>query len=199
MVTSWVYPSLAFTAVITVSYWCWIGLEVWAIARDRRAARGVAMDRGSRASIIAWWIAAIAVGIFAVPLLVPWSSIRTAIPAVFAAGIVLVWAGMMLRFWAISTLGTLFRSQVFIQEEHALVTHGPYRYLRNPSYTGVLVTFLGFGLALCNWLSTAVLLACGLASFAKRIAVEDRALADRFGAEYQEYASKTWALIPFVW
>jgi len=199
MVTSPVFPSLAFTLTITASYWCWVSFEAWIVARDRREVKGESLDRSSFTWVIAWLVVGIVVGVFATPVLLPRCAIRNGVTPVFIAGIALVWAGILLRYWAIATLGRWFRSKVVIQEGHALVTRGPYRYLRNPSYTGSLMTFLGFGLGVCNWLSVIVLSATGLAAFSRRIIVEDRALTGRFGREYQEYADRTWALLPFIW
>ena len=87
-----------------------------------------------------------------------------------------------------------------IQEQHQLITSGPYRYLRNPSYTAILTILVGFGFGIGNWLSLLVLFAAGVAAYAWRIAfVEERALAAQFGEEYQAYKKGTWALIPFIW
>ena len=133
------------------------------------------------------------------PVLLPACAFRTGVKLLFTTGIALVWLGILLRLWAIETPGRFFRTKVVIQSGHELITRGPYRHLRNPSYTGMLVTLLGFGLSVCNWLSVLSLLATGVASFVRRIAVEDRALAERFGKEYQEYRASTWAVIPFLW
>jgi protein-S-isoprenylcysteine O-methyltransferase len=79
------------------------------------------------------------------------------------------------------------------------VTSGPYKYLRNPAYTGALITLVGFGFGAGNWISVIFLLIIGLAAYAWRIAVEDKALRERFGEEYEDYKKRTWALIPFIW
>ena len=52
------------------------------------------------------------------------------------AGLVLIVAGAALRAWSIVTLGRFFQYQIRIQAEHRVVTNGPYRYVRHPSYTG---------------------------------------------------------------
>jgi protein-S-isoprenylcysteine O-methyltransferase Ste14 len=61
------------------------------------------------------------------------------------------------------------------------------------------MTFLGFGVAIGNWMSLITLLAFGCIPFVLRIAVEDRALAARFGQEYEDYRRNTWSLIPLIW
>ena len=119
--------------------------------------------------------------------------------AYFVFGILLIWAGILFRFWSIRTLGNLISTRLVIQERHALITTGPYKYIRNPSYTGALITFMGFGLGTGNWLSAAVFLCAGLLAYARRIRTEESMLLEQFGGEFEEYKKRTWALIPFVW
>jgi protein-S-isoprenylcysteine O-methyltransferase len=116
-----------------------------------------------------------------------------------AIGVALVWAGMALRLWAIRTLGNFFNTRVVVRQEQRLIASGPYKYLRNPAYTGTVMTFLGFGVAIGNWISLITLLVFGCIPHIIRIAVEDRALRTRFGQEYAIYRQKTWSLIPFIW
>jgi protein-S-isoprenylcysteine O-methyltransferase len=199
MVTSPAYPSFLYAAILTVSYWCWILFEIYLILRDRGAAKSDSQDRGTRSWNIISIAIGIVLGIFSVPYLVPQLAIRDNITAFFTFGITLVWAGILFRFWAVRTLGKFFRTKVIIQEEHMLVSTGPYRYLRHPSYTGILITLLGFGFGVGNWLSLIVLLVAGFVAFERRISVEDAALAERFGKEYEEYRKRRKALIPFIW
>jgi protein-S-isoprenylcysteine O-methyltransferase len=196
MVTSLAYPSLSYTVVLTVSYWLWIAMEIWLIARERREANAVAQDRGSRTFLIVSLSIAIVLGIFAAPVLLPQFTVHTKAVAI---GIALIWAGIAVRVWAIRTLGNFFNTRVVVRQDQRLITSGPYKYLRNPAYTGVVMTFLGFGVAIGNWLSLIVLFAFGCLPFVLRIAVEDRALEARFGQEYEAYRRNTWSLIPFIW
>lgn len=115
------------------------------------------------------------------------------------AGIVLIWGGIALRLWAVRTLGRFFRVTVTVQDDHRLVDPGPYRRLRNPSYTGALITMAGVGLAIGNWLSLAAMALIPMLGFGWRIRVEEASLAARFGADYESYRGRRWALIPFVW
>src|SRR4029453_1779281 len=66
------------------------------------------------------------------------------------AGVVLFVAGLLLRWWAIITLGRFFTVDVTIEKDHELVKRGPFRMVRHPSYTGVLLAFVGLGLTLGN-------------------------------------------------
>jgi protein-S-isoprenylcysteine O-methyltransferase Ste14 len=196
MVISLAYPSSLYTVVLTVSYWSWIAIEMGLIVRERGDAKAAAQDRGTRSLLIVSWIIAVVVGIFVVPSLLPQFTMHTKAVAI---GVALVWTGMALRLWAIQTLGNFFTTHVIVRQEQRLVTAGPYQWLRNPAYTGTLTTFLGFGVAIGNWISLATLLALGSIPHVMRIAVEESALAARFGQVYTEYQRKRWALIPFIW
>ena len=199
MISSTAYPSAIYAFIYTASFWSWIVFEIWVFARERGAARDSSRDRGSTFFVmlivsVAFWLA------FNLTHLAPELDMRRFFPAFFALGIALVLAGILFRFWAIQTLGRFFRTRVMIQEQHQLITSGPYRYLRNPSYTAILTILVGFGFGIGNWLSLLVLFAAGVAAYAWRIAaVEERALAAQFGEEYQAYKKRTWALIPFIW
>lgn len=113
-------------------------------------------------------------------------------------GIALMAGGMALRWWSIHVLARHFTVDVAIRADHELVRRGPYRLLRHPSYTGLLMTFIGFALGLGNWLSPAAMLPVVLALL-WRIQVEERVLAAAFGDRYASYARETRRLIPFVW
>jgi len=185
--------------IITAFYWGWIAYEIWLVYRDRGTAKNDSEDRGSRNNIILWWSLGIILGIFAIPNLWPELTIPGNPNILFATGILIISAGILLRFWSVQKLGTFFRSTVVIQEKHMLITTGPYKYLRNPSYTAVLVIFIGFGVGIGNWLSLLCLFLIGWISFVRRISFEDQALLKKFGNEYEQYQKKTWSLIPFIW
>ncbi len=178
----------------------WWASELWIFARDRRRVSGVNADRFSRATILA----AIAVSVaLANVCAARFPAARLAngdIGAVrFTAGIALMWLGIGLRQWAVATLGRLFRTSVVVQDDHRLITHGLYRRIRNPSYTGVLITVLGQGLIMGNWLSLLVLVGGVTASLAWRMHVEAEALRGRFGEAYDAYVRTSWAIVPWLW
>jgi protein-S-isoprenylcysteine O-methyltransferase Ste14 len=119
--------------------------------------------------------------------------------AVFVVGVVVLVAGFLLRAWSILTLGRFFTPSVQIQTGQRVVESGPYRYVRHPSYTGMLVGLVGFGIALGNWLSLLVLAVLPLAGLLIRIHYEESVLAEALGDDYREYASRTSRLVPGVW
>lgn len=116
-----------------------------------------------------------------------------------AVGLGVLAAGVVLRVWAIVTLGRLFKFVVVIQDGHRVVASGPYRLLRHPSYTGALVGFLGVGIALDSWLSVLALVLIPLLAIGVRIRVEETELARALGEEYRAYARRTRRLVPGLW
>ncbi len=108
-------------------------------------------------------------------------------------------AGIALRVWAILTLDRFFTFVVGISADHRVVQRGPYRLLRHPGYAGALLTLLGIGVAVRNWLSLLLIVAVPALALAIRITVEEAALAGALGAEYRAYADRTARLIPGIW
>lgn len=112
---------------------------------------------------------------------------------------VLVVLGGGFRLWSIAALGRYFRAVVHIQEGHRVVRSGPYRVLRHPSYTGLLVSLLGVSLLWGNYASSAVFWVLVLLGVLYRIRVEERVLLDGLGDDYAVYMRETNRLIPGVW
>lgn len=113
--------------------------------------------------------------------------------------VVLFTAGLVLRWWAIVTLGRFFTVDVTIEKDHQLVERGPFRWVRHPSYTGVLLAFLGWALTLRNWAAILVVLVPIFVAFRHRMNVEEDALARALGDEYREYIRRTNRLIPGIY
>ena len=115
------------------------------------------------------------------------------------AGVVLFAAGLIFRWWAIVTLGRFFTVDVTIEKDHELVERGPFRMVRHPSYTGVLLAFVGFALTLRNWGAILIVLAPIFVAFVRRMNVEEEALQRALGDEYVAYMGRTKRLIPGVY
>jgi protein-S-isoprenylcysteine O-methyltransferase len=121
-------------------------------------------------------------------------------PQVFyVIGLVLFVLGLIVRWIAIIHLGRFFTVNVAIAEDHQLITTGPYRHVRHPSYTGSLLVFLGFGLCTLNIFSVAAIFLPITAAFLWRMRVEEEALRLAFGERYRNYASQTRRLIPCLY
>jgi protein-S-isoprenylcysteine O-methyltransferase len=103
--------------------------------------------------------------------------------------------GLALRTWAVATLGRWFTWNVEIQPGQQLVTTGPYRFIRHPSYSGPLLTFLAGCFLLRSYRAAAFAAIALPAAFLRRIHHEERLLRDTF-PEYKEYAARTGMLWP---
>ena len=114
-------------------------------------------------------------------------------------GLAIIILGIIFRLVAVKQLGKFFTVDVTIRENHELLQTGLYKVLRHPSYTGSLLSFLGFGLSLNNWLSLAVVFLPTLFAMINRINIEEKVLTEQFGKQYLDYIAKTKRLIPFVY
>ena len=118
-------------------------------------------------------------------------------PVVF--GLALILSGAAFRLRSMLTLGRLFTFTISIQAEHAVVTRGPYRFVRHPGYAGWLVGLIGTGVALDNWLSLLAILVLPPLGVLVRIHEEEAMLERALGDDYRSYAARTRRLVPGVW
>jgi len=152
---------------------------------------------GRRLAILPTMAAAIA-AVYLAPQLAPQATIRPGVAA-FVAGVVIMLGGLVLRGWSIKTLGEYFTGRVMVSANQPVITTGPYRVLRHPSYTGFLLACAGYGLASANWASLAIMVLLPLAVFFWRIRAEENALLATLGDRYRCYADRHKRLIPYVW
>jgi len=173
----------------------WFGLELRQALKIRHDARPA--DRGSgvvvRLAGVAGFAAAIGLA-HAVPQATAGRNVMAGI------GLGVLWCGLALRAWCFHTLGRYFTLTVQTSADQPVITAGPYRVLRHPSYAGLLLALVGLGLAVtANWLSALVLAVLAGLGLGYRIRVEERALLRDLGADYRAYAATHKRLVPFVW
>ena len=113
-------------------------------------------------------------------------------------GLGIIVLGILLRIWAVRTLGKFFTVDVTIRQDHQLVRHGLYKYFRHPSYTASLMSFIGFGMSLNNWYSLLIVVFAVIVVFTMRIRIEEKALTAQFGDQYLQYKKEAWGLLPFM-
>jgi protein-S-isoprenylcysteine O-methyltransferase len=168
------------------------------LALVKRSRRGSvqAEDRGSMSLI---WLSVglgLALAIAAQGLA---STRLSASPSVVRpVALVLLVGGLVVRWAAILTLGRLFTVDIAIHSDHVVVQSGLYRFVRHPSYTGLLVAFLGLGFFFANWLSIVGLFVPIAAAVLNRVAKEERALLESLGDPYAAYCARTKRFIPWV-
>jgi len=120
-------------------------------------------------------------------------------PVIRYIGLAVIFGGILLRLASIITLGRFFTVDVTIREGHQLKKDGLYAFLRHPSYFASLLSFIGFGLSLNNWISLILVVAAIVTVFILRIKVEEKVLTEQFGEEYINYRNRVKGLIPFIW
>jgi len=186
------------SAIYWATFVVFFGATSWVQSRERTAPRGDMRDRGSKAVIYIGSLAGMA-GAFLAPAYWPSATIDLPPAPVFETAISLIWVGLLIYIWAVLTLGAFFRTSVQLLDGQKLVRRGPYRVLRHPAYTGGILLFAGIGLATGNWISALIAPLAAVAVYAWRIHVEEMALRERFGAEFDEHRRRTWAVIPPIW
>ena len=111
-------------------------------------------------------------------------------------GLIIMVAGSLFRSWAMLSLGRYFARVVEIESGHRLITGGPYRYVRHPAYTGMVMIFLGALLGIGTWAGALVgTTIIGVATL-YRIDVEERVLVQQFGEEYRAFMKARGRLLP---
>jgi protein-S-isoprenylcysteine O-methyltransferase Ste14 len=185
---------------VTVSFILWGVSEFLIISRKRVAQNKNIKDRNSLIQIVLL-IVTLSIGIgFAnsgnVPRLLKfpfdisfWSIV----------GLILLFAGLSIRWISINTLKKYFTANLTIQEGHKLITTGIYKYIRHPSYLGGLFCFAGFGVALDNYISLFLIFFVNLIALLIRIDYEEKILMNKFESEFEEYKKRTKKLLPLVW
>ena len=175
--------------LLWVIYW-WIAARgVKAVARREPVA-----SRLAHALPLAVAAVLLAVPSFAAPLGAPVIDVDEPI-LIVAIG--LVAAGLLLCVWARVALGGNWSGTVTLKHGHSIVRSGPYRRIRHPIYTGLLLMFLGTALARGDWRGVLAFVIV-FAALWRKLRMEERWLGEHFGAAYAEYRATSWALVPYV-
>lgn len=123
--------------------------------------------------VVEWWLAALTVAL-----------------AVASTWLVNAAARRLGKQWALAAR---------LVEGHMLIQDGPYRFVRNPIYTGMFGMLLATGLAVTRWIPLLLAIVLFAAGTYIRIRSEERLLREAFGAEFEAYARKVPALIPGIY
>jgi protein-S-isoprenylcysteine O-methyltransferase Ste14 len=129
------------------------------------------------------------------PRLVPWSECHWTSVAWRAASLALQVAGVLLAVFARMHLGRNWSGAVEVKAHHQLVSSGPYRVVRHPIYSGILMAIAGSAGAAASCEALAAI-ALGAVAYLRKVRLEERTLEESFGMEYVAYRRRTGALLP---
>jgi protein-S-isoprenylcysteine O-methyltransferase Ste14 len=189
----------ASTILLAVVSGVWATLEAWLILRDRKRGKGKTDVDGHTRLF----------NFFSMTFSPTMAAILTAIPIardlglrsifVFGIGIGIMSMGLSLRIWSIAVLGKYFRTTIELENHQRVVQSGPYRFIRHPSYAGLILTCIGYGLGLQNILALVIVVTLPTVALLHRIDIEEEVLGAGMGKAYGTYQEKTKKLIPGIW
>ena len=171
-------------------YWLIAAADVKSTARSESAA--------SRAAhLVPLAIAGVLLGASRLPIPFLYAHVFQPSAATFFLGVGIVAGGLAFAVWARAILGRNWSGTVTLKQGHELIRNGPYRWVRHPIYTGLLLGFLGTAIVLAQWRGVLALLIV-LVALWRKLRHEERWLGEIFSADYAKYRDEVAALIPFV-
>ena len=195
-----IYTNPASAALFIAACLVWLVPEVIGMfPQMARVSRKTALvqDRSSMVLLIGLQWTGLALN-FLLAWLIPSAAITWPRTALFVLGLSFILLGVVLRWYAIRTLGGYFTRDVAVAADQPVVQRGPYRLIRHPAYSGTFLTMLGVGLAMTNWASLVSLLFCVFAGHFYRVSIEEQALIRTIGQPYVEYMRRTRRFIPLL-
>lgn len=112
-------------------------------------------------------------------------------------GLALLSLGLAFSVWARLSIGRNWSATVTVKEDHELVRTGPYRFVRHPIYTGLLLGFIGTAVALAEWRGVLAVTLVFIALW-RKLRLEERWMGETFGDRYTAYKHEVRALVPFL-
>jgi len=110
-------------------------------------------------------------------------------------GLAITFAGLVLCVSARLHLGTNWSDKVVLKSDHQLIRTGPYKFLRHPIYSGVLLAIVGTALAIGQWRGVAALAVMSI-NYVIKARREERILTTQFGDAYRDYQRTAGFLFP---
>ena len=114
-------------------------------------------------------------------------------------GCLLIITGLLIRWWSVLSLGNEFNVSLLIIKNHRLKTSGIYGLIRHPSYTGLLIYYIGLAVIMQNIFSVVILIVFPAIAVINRIGKEEMLLSDYFKESYDVYCRNTKKLIPYIY
>ncbi len=190
-------PFLAHPARLVLVVVTAVALVSASFSRTSGLSSGVREDRSNRWILVPLGILSLGIG-----FIPSWSDVHNVWvldgSTARYTGVIVFAIGLALRLAPAFALGRRFSGLVAIQPGHTLETAGLYRYIRHPSYLGLVISLIGWSLVFRSLLG--LLFASGvLGLLVCRMNAEEKLLAEQFGESYDSYRKRTWRLIPHVY
>ena len=178
--------------ILFVAYWIW----------SARKVKGASRTEPAWSRLLKYWLPLVVAVLLLEPGRLYGGSVLGArfLPAAgWAAplGMVMTLAGLLFACWARQVLGSNWSAVVQLKQDHELIERGPYRHVRHPIYTGLLLAFLGTAMALGEWRGLLALTIVAV-SFWFKLRLEERWLGEQFGPAYADYKRRVKALVPGI-
>ncbi|MGW5095470.1 methyltransferase family protein [Streptomyces nodosus] len=181
-------PAFPMPAAMIGCYLCWVLLE----ARITFRTAGMRDTEDDHGTEIVYGLSR-----FATVLAALYGPLPDTPPLLAVGPLLLLLAGIVLRLTSIRTLGAFYSHRVRKDAQHRIATTGPYRLLRHPAYTGMLLAHIGLVVYFLNPLSVALLLLLFVPAVVHRIFVEEKVMATVPG--YRDFMASRKRLVPFLW
>jgi protein-S-isoprenylcysteine O-methyltransferase Ste14 len=192
------WPTLAF-GVVMLSWLAFVGVFASFL---RKKAPSAPDSKRERTSIIGIALQGVSYAIVWTLRRPPFSPIVSAGKSAEIALAVLTMTVAIGSVWfcsaAVRTLGKQWSITARVLEGHKLITEGPYSVVRNPIYTGMFGMLLATGLAISHWLGLLIAIVVFAAGTAIRVHSEEKLLRETFLEEFESYARKVPAVVPFL-
>lgn len=167
----------------------------WEVAAKKSAQAQNAESKTSRRFHVVLTNAAI---LLVMAPIIGWGRFLPMSLGVMKMGLVIEALGLFVAIWARRCLGRNWSGEISIKVEHEIIRSGPYRWLRHPIYTGLLLMYVGSAFVTGGWLATAGVV-IAIAAYWRKIRLEEQNLIDAFGAKYEAYRHETWSVVPGVY
>ena len=180
-------------------------VDIWAFLPEMKIVRGGlqggkradSKDSGSMKVLLAGMGVATLIA-YPIAFVKAWSFPLSWQLPLFAVGVLVMFLGSVLRRYCWRTLGEYFTGDVSVRPGQPIISSGPYRLVRHPSYSAGMMMYIGIGLALGSWFSLALLTIATYATYSYRVIVEERVLLDALGEPYEAYMKERKRFIPYV-
>jgi protein-S-isoprenylcysteine O-methyltransferase Ste14 len=192
------WPTLAF-GVVMLSWLAFVVVFALFLRQKAPSAPDSKRERTSIVGIALQGVSYAAVWTFRRPPFTPIVSLSTiGVIALAVLTMALAIGSVWFVSAAVRTLGKQWSLAARLVEGHKLVTEGPYSLVRNPIYTGMFGMLLATGLAIGHWIGLLIAIVVYAIGTAIRVRSEETLLREAFGTEFESYAHKVPAVVPFL-